>query len=116
MLEKINDLFDPLDQEAELLSDWQEDMMYDPEATEKFVKKSLCRHQEKRGIPLQTPAEIFAEKQSGNFLKNQLALLRFPLYFRAFAAFRKTERCGIFTPVPAGCIQSIFMFMLKKEG
>lgn len=34
MLEKINDLFDPLDQEAELLSDWQEDMMYDPEATE----------------------------------------------------------------------------------
>ena len=64
MLEKINDLFDPLDQEAELLSDWQEDMMYDPEATEKFVKKSLCRHQEKKRNPFADAGGRFSQKNS----------------------------------------------------
>ena len=115
MLEKINDLFDPLDQEAELLSDWQEDMMYDPEATEKFVKKSLCRHQEKSGIPLQTPAGDFRRKTVREFSQEPVSFAAVSAVLSSLRCFQENGKMRYFYP-SAGGLYPIDIYVYVKEG
>ena len=52
MIHTINHLFDQLDRKLEKLSNWQEELMYEPIKTENFVSNSLSLHLSGKGIPL----------------------------------------------------------------
>lgn len=115
MIERINDLFDELDREAESLPGWQEDMMYDTEATEEFVRRSLCRHLNKKGLPLKAPDNISNRHTIREFSQDPVSFEDISAVISSLRSFSENGKMRYFYP-SAGGLYPVDIYIYIKDG
>lgn len=115
MIESINDLFDRLDETAEELPGWQEDMMYDAEATNRFVDASVRRHSDKKGMEVKNTAAVSKRRSVRSFSDEPVSFDSFSAVLSCLSAYEKDGKIRFAYP-SAGGLYPVDVYVYVKEG
>lgn len=115
MIASINDIFDKYDEIAEKIPGWQEDMMFDAEATNRFVNASVRRHSDKNGLPLKDTEKISERRSVRMFSDEPVSFEKLSAVLSCLKAYEKDDKVRF--PYPsAGGLYPIDVYIYIKEG